>query len=160
MKIVKADIRHADIIGQIHSRAWRQAYADVFPKEYLCADTQCKRTQEFLESCNSKDIHYFLLYSGETAVGIVKVNLCGVESCEISSFYILDEYRNKGYGKQVVLYLRKAFDNLKIQLWVLENNRRARKFYENNGFKNTGTTRRINRGNFYTQLLYELVNTY
>ncbi len=78
----------------------------------------------------------------------------------MSSFYILDEYRNKGYGKQVVLYLRKVFDNLKMQLWVLENNRKARCFYENNGFKNTGRTRRINRGNFYTQLLYELVNTY
>lgn len=160
MKIVKAEIGHADINGQIHSRAWRQAYADVFPKEYLYTDTQSKRTQEFLESYDNKDIHYFLLYSGETAMGMVKVNLCGVESCEISSFYILDEYRNKGQGKQVVLYLRKVFDNLKMQLWVLENNRKARCFYENSGFKNTGRTRRINRGNFYTQLLYELVNTY
>ena len=53
-----------------------------------------------------KDIHYFLLYSGETAVGMVKVNLCGVESCEISSFYILDEYRNKGYGKQCCIWGR------------------------------------------------------
>lgn len=73
MKIVKAEIGDADIIGQIHSRAWKQAYADMFPEEYLCTDTQGKRTQEFLESCNNKDIHYFLLYSDETAIGIVKV---------------------------------------------------------------------------------------
>lgn len=159
MKIVKAEIGDADIIGQIHSRAWKQAYADMFPEEYLCIGTQDKRKQEFLESCNNKDIHYFLIYSDEMAVGIVRVNLCEAECCEISSFYILDEYRNKGYGKQVVRYLRNVFDKLKIQLWVLENNKKARRFYENNGFKNTGRTRSINRGNYYTQLLYEL-NTY
>ena len=83
MNIVKAEIEHADIIGQIHSMAWRQAYADMFPEEYLCTNTQGKRKQEFLESCNNKDIHYFLLYSDEMAVGIVKVILCGDESCEI-----------------------------------------------------------------------------
>lgn len=86
MKIVKAGIVHADIIGQVHSRAWRQAYADMFPEEYLCADTPDKRTQEFLESCNNKDSHYFLLYSSEKAAGIVKVICIDVKSVKYQVF--------------------------------------------------------------------------
>ena len=74
-------------------------------------------------------------------------------------FTYLMNYRNKGYGKQVVIYLRNVFDKAKIQLWVLEKNRRARRFYENNGFINTGKTRSISRGNNYTQFQYELINT-
>lgn len=47
------------------------------------------------------------------------------------------EYMGKGYGKQL---LAAAVDGLAqlgyrdIFLWVLEENRRARKFYENAGF--------------------------
>ena len=74
---------------------------------------------------------------------------------ELSSFYILQEYRNKGYGKKVITYLKQLFDRAKIQLWVLEDNKIARQFYEKNGFKETGKIRSIYRGKCYIQLQYE-----
>lgn len=157
MKIVKAEIGHADIFGQVHSKAWKQTYADIFPKEYLSLDTPDTRVEEFRESCNSEDTHSYLIYEGGNAIGIVRVIYKASNNCEISSFYILDEYRNNGYGKQVVAYLKSIYNNAKIQLWVLEDNIKARRFYESNGFKNTGETRRICRGNYYTQLQYELL---
>lgn len=43
-----------------------------------------------------------------------------------------------------------------MQLWVLEDNKKARRFYENNGFKSTGNTKVICRGNSYVQMQYEL----
>lgn len=114
MKVVKAEIGHADVIGKVHSEAWKQAYKDVFPEEYLNEDTSDKRTREFIESCNSKDIIYYVIYEEQRAVGIVKVICVENESCEISSFYILDKYRNKGYGKQVIVYLKNAFEQKKF----------------------------------------------
>ena len=62
------------------------------------------------------------------------------DSGEIVSIYFLPEYFGKGYGKRlieaVIDELRK--DGYKeIFLWVLEDNKRARKFYEKCGFEKT-----------------------
>ena len=154
MKIIEADVLDADLVGYIHSTAWKQAYMDMFPIEYLEADTPDIRAREFRESYMDKGIHYYLIYEDEMVVGIVKVILKENKVCEISSLYILAEYRNKGYGKQVVAYLRNVLHQDKIYLWVLEENLKARRFYENNGFNLTGKTKKINRGKYFTQLQY------
>ena len=155
MEIVRAGINDAKVVGLVHSTAWKQAYENVFPSEYLYSDTPDKRTQEFLGSCNNKDVFYYLLYEAELAVGVVKV-MKESDGYEIVSFYILEEHRGKGFGKQAVIYLSKLFRGEKVQLWVLEDNKKARRFYENNGFKNTENTRVICRGNSYIQMQYEL----
>lgn len=59
---------------------------------------------------------------------------------EIISLYFLPEYMGKGYGRlllrAVVGELKKmGFD--KVFLWVLEENRNARRFYEKCGFVQT-----------------------
>lgn len=127
MEVRKANIDDADTIGYIHSTAWKQTYTGVFTKEYLNEDTAEKRKQEFLESCTCEDVSYYI---------------------------ILEKYRNKGYGRQVICHLKK--DIKRMQLWVLKDNIEARNFYENNGFKNTGKTRMIYRGANYVQLQYEI----
>lgn len=109
---------------------------------------------EVQESCSDERINYYLVYEVEKAVEIVKIISDKIDY-EISSFYILQEYRNKGYGKKVIAYLKQLFDRAKIQLWVLEDNKKARQFYEKNGFRDTGKTRSIYRGKRYTQLQYE-----
>lgn len=157
MEIIKAEMGRADIYGKVHSQAWKQAYTDIFPKEYLCLDTPDIRKKEFWESCNSEDNDNYLLYEGGNAIGIVRVINSASDACELSSFYILEEYRNNGYGTQVLEHLRAVHGNEKIQLWVLEDNIKARRFYQNNGFNSTGNTRRIFRGNDYTQIQYELL---
>ena len=60
------------------------------------------------------------------------------EDCgEIISLYLLPEYMGKGYGKEL---LKTAISELSAQgfqeifLWVLEENNRARHFYERCGF--------------------------
>ena len=102
MEVRKANIDDADTIGYIHSTAWKQTYTGVFTKEYLNEDTAEKRKQEFLESCTCEDVSYYI---------------------------ILEKYRNKGYGRQVICHLKK--DIKRMQLWVLKDNIEARNFYEN-----------------------------
>ena len=89
-------------------------------------------------------------------VGIVKLELDSLH-CEISSIYILGEYRNKGYGKEMIAFIRDLYTDKNVYLWVLEENIRARFFYEKNGFKNTGIKRNIWRGKDYVQIRYELL---
>jgi len=155
MKIKKAVIEQADIIGQVHSEAWKQAYVGVFSESFLKEDTAEKRKQEFLESFGSKDTFYYVIYEDITPIGIIKV-IEELDAYEIASFYILEKYRNKGYGKQAVLYLKKEL-NKKIRLWVLELNKNAIRFYENNCFEFLGNIRVINRGQSYIQLQYEFL---
>ena len=56
---------------------------------------------------------------------------------EIVSIYFLPAYMGKGYGQHL---LKKCIEELNglgydnILLWVLEENQRARRFYEKNGF--------------------------
>ena len=119
MKITKVGIEQADIIGQVHSEAWKQAYANIFPKEFLNEDTSEKRKQECIASCGCEYVFYYIMYEGDKAVGIVKV-LEAADAYEIASFYIIEHYRNKGYGKQVLAYLKKELDKKRMQLWVLE----------------------------------------
>lgn len=50
MKIIKAAAEHADLVGFIHSNAWRSTYQDIFPKEYLITNTVDKRKEEYRNS--------------------------------------------------------------------------------------------------------------
>lgn len=154
MRIIKADIKDAELVGYVHSTAWKQAYKDIFPVDHLEADTSDARACEFREACSDERVLYFLLYEDKTAVGIVIVESKRNECCEIVSIYILDEYRNKGYGKQFITYLKDTFKYKKIYLWVLEENIKARHFYESNGFCLTGKTRKVDRGKYFNQLQY------
>ena len=60
------------------------------------------------------------------------------QGCLIADLYVLPSEQNKGYGTRLL-----AFAVTKCQsppsLWVLSSNQRARKFYERNGFRPTGT---------------------
>lgn len=153
MEIAKAEISDAKTVGYIHATAWKQAYENVFPEEYICAVTPAVSTQEFLDSCNNIDAFCFLIYEAGLAVGVIKV-IKQPDGYEILSLYILEEYRSSGIGRQTILHLNELFVGATMRLWVLEDNKRARNFYENNGFRSTGNTRIIERGKPYRQMEY------
>lgn len=56
---------------------------------------------------------------------------------EVISLYLLPEYMGKGYGRQLLQAVISELENMgydKVFLWVLEENRKARRFYERFGF--------------------------
>lgn len=144
------------LLDKVHSEAWKQTYEGIFLEEFLREDTVEKRKQEFIESFSNKDCLYYVVYEDVTPVGIVKI-VEETDACEIASFYILEKYRNKGYGKQTVEYLKKELLPKRIKLWVLKDNAKAIKFYETNRFAFSGNTRLIDRGRSYVQLQYECI---
>ena len=92
MRIVEADESYADIIGQVHSKAWRETYENIFPVTYLKQDTSEKRKQEFLYSLNSQGVQYYLIYENDIPVGMAKTEIIDIDVCEIDSIYFLSEY--------------------------------------------------------------------
>lgn len=155
MKIIKAAAEHAELVGYVHSNAWKSTYQNLFPKQYLEMGTIERRKEEFLNSVTNDNIQYYLVLENDIAVGIIKI-LTGNNICEIASIYFLTEYRNKGYGTETLNYLKKIYPEHMIFLWVLKENVKARHFYDKSGFKETGETRMIHRGNEYVQIKYEM----
>ena len=154
MNMIEATYNHADIVGKIHSLAWRQAYEDIFPAEYITADTPENRKKEFLDALQTKECKYYLVYEKDDCVGVVKVVIENKTS-EIASIYFLKEFCGKGLGSNSITVIKETYKDYRIILWTLETNTAARKFYERNGFVLTGNTRIISRGADFTQVQYE-----
>lgn len=153
IKIIEADIMHAELIGLIHAKAWKEAYEYVFPKEFMDADTAEARQAEFLNAFINENSHYFLVYKDESAIGIVKIVIMERE-CELLSIYFLQNYCGKGIGSVVMDIIKQMYSQYDIVLWVLECNVKARAFYEKNGFIKTGKSRVIKRGLDFVQIQY------
>lgn len=154
MVIKRAQKEDADIIGEVHSAAWKQTYQGVFSQEYLDSDLPSTRREEFLNSLNDKNCVYLLLKEDDQASGIVKL-LVKRNDIEVASFYILEEYRGRGFGRKILEYIFSEYKDRHFVLWVLETNLNARAFYEKCGFEMTDKTRLIDRGGEFKQLMYE-----
>ena len=79
---------------------------------------------------------------------------------EIWAIYLLEEFRSKGYGKEILNFAiteLKSIGHKTIVLWVFEENHKARRFYEKNGLRFDGTKRENDRyGKMLVQIRYEL----
>lgn len=125
-----------DISG-IYESSWRYAYKDIIPQEYLDSIPPGR----WAGSITRPGMRNLVITENGRIIGTA----CFCKSRwerfsdygEIVSIYFLPEYMGRGYGKHL---LTACIDELKksgyhrILLWVLEKNRRARKFYEKNGF--------------------------
>ena len=52
-----------------------------------------------------KEAKHFLIYKKDTPVGTIRYRQTGDREFKLERFAILEEYRNKGYGKEAFLYL-------------------------------------------------------
>ena len=124
-------------ISKIYESSWKYAYKGIIPQDYLDSIP----TGQWANSINKVGLNSLVLIEHGKIIGAAsfckskwkKYNDYG----EIISIYFLLNYIGKGYGS---LLLGKCIEELKqygfhkVLLWVLEDNHRARKFYEKNGF--------------------------
>jgi RimJ/RimL family protein N-acetyltransferase len=70
------------------------------------------------------------------------VGVAGVEACWLHGFYVLPEYWGSGVAQELHdAALAEQPDCPELRLWVLEENHRARRFYEKQGWRLNGETR-------------------
>lgn len=148
------DVSYSDIVGKVHSAAWKDTYINIFSHEYINKDTSEERKYECIKFLADNNNKYYLILVDNIPIGIIKVSIKQVDLCEIESIYFLDEYRGTGYGTQVIDYIKKIYRDYKIILWVLELNHKAIRFYKKNGFIWDDTKRIINRGHDYYQVKF------
>ena len=124
-------------VSRVYEESWRYAYAGIVPQDYLDS-IPAGRWAGFVDR---EGIHSLVMLDGDRIAGTLSVCRSRFpempEHGEIVSIYLLPQYMGRGLGAPllnaaVAELHRMGFND--IFLWVLEENLRARRFYEKNGF--------------------------
>lgn len=136
-------------ISNIYERSWKYAYRGIVPDAYLDGIPAGQWVPRLSQQGRSSLV---ALYDGRIA-GTASFAPARMESMEgygeVISLYVLPEAMDKGVGYEL---LKSAVAGLRgqgfsaVYLWVLEDNTRARRFYERFGFESSGAVRSDNIG--------------
>lgn len=133
-------------ISNVYEQSWRYAYKGIIPQSYLdrIPVGQWARQDER---------HTLVAVEDNRIIGTSSFSKSRFSKYEdygeIISIYFLPEYIGRGYG---VSLLHRATEELEklgygcILLWVLQDNHKARRFYEKNGFVRSSEEKLANIG--------------
>jgi ribosomal protein S18 acetylase RimI-like enzyme len=140
----------ADAIARAHVRAWQHAYAGLFPDEELARLDPVQRAAALRRRLATPEAGRATLAveEGESVIGFASVGPSrdddGDGVGELYAIYVEPELWGRGAGRGL---MRGALDALRdagyaeATLWVLEENPRARRFYEASGWSTDGTAK-------------------
>ena len=124
-------------ISDIYEQSWRYAYRGIVPQAYLDSIPHGR----WAAHVQKDGMHSLVLLEHGQIIGTASV--CRSRWAqypgygEIVSIYLLPDAMGKGYGAPLLQSCIEALREMgldQILLWVLEENTRARRFYEKNGF--------------------------
>ena len=150
----------------LHIACWRDAYKGIISDEYL--DSMSAQLDRRVEICrqaiNEPDgCECLYVANGDEMIGRLIFGESRDEdkhgAGEIYAIYLLADYWGKGYGTQMMDFAVSALRLAgfrEIIVWVLEDNYRARRFYEKCGFAYDGTRQGIDIGETLVEIRYGL----
>ena len=140
----------AAAVGRIHVESWNVAYRGLMPGDVIARTDLAYRTTFWAERIADRDWPVFVIDQGSEIVAFCQM-IPSRDSDDdparvghITSLHVLPYLRGKGHGRALVEHVRAEFGRrgfAEITLWVLEENRDARRFYEKYGFRLDGATR-------------------
>ena len=139
----------APAIGEIHVQTWQHAYAHTFPAEALAGLDVERRVTYWRGVAVHLPARSALLVAvvGGRVVGFASVGPARDEDWvgELYAIYVLPEQWGTRVGRELMqeaLRALAAASFVEAILWVLEDNPRARAFYERGGWAADGATKR------------------
>ena len=132
----------------MHVRTWQAAYAHVFGAKRLATIDLDARTAGWRERLAEPDPSHTVLV-GEDDGSVVAFAWCGesrdsADEGELYAIYALPEAWGSGAGPALIARMLEALragGYAEASLWVLEDNPRARRFYEREGWRPDGGQR-------------------
>ncbi|MBV7530374.1 GNAT family N-acetyltransferase [Chitinophaga sp. sic0106] len=127
----------------------RTTFFETFASSNSEADMQQYLDEHFNEKSvgseiNNPDSHFYIAWENDSPVGYLKLNtgnaqteLKSPETIEIERIYVLQTYHGKKVGQllyEKAIAVAKELNKPRIWLGVWEENPRAIRFYEKNGF--------------------------
>jgi len=135
-----AELADAAPIARVHVDTWRSAYRGLLDDDYLASLDQAgyaERWRRILADSSSR------VYVAEASQGVIGFASGGREragedgfSGELYAIYVLEEAQGHGHGRRLVQAVVGGLRELELPdmiVWVLRENRTARRFYERLG---------------------------
>ncbi len=146
MEIRRARLGDAAAIAEVHVRTWQSAYEHVFGAEQLATLDLTARTRRWEGWLGEGENAFVAEDAGGRVVAFAWVGASGNVDGEgeLYAIYALPEAWGSSAGSEL---MRAAFAALREAgfaeaiLWVLEDNPRARRFYEREGWSLDGGRR-------------------
>lgn len=136
----QATLPDADELGRVHIACWREAYPHLLSEasfQVATPEWRASRWRRVLpEDPGPRNGHVnWLAEVGGTLVGFSSAGPAEETPLQLHALYVLARYHGTGIGQAL---LERALGDRPAQLWVAEENPRARAFYRRNGFEPTG----------------------
>jgi GNAT superfamily N-acetyltransferase len=134
----------APAIAEVHVRTWQAAYRDVLPVDRLDAITVGQRIPLWERLLANPAQTTFVAEAGDRIVAFVNVGPSREPDAEgeLYAIYALPEAWGTGTASELMsaaLAALRTAGHANAVLWVLEDNPRARRFYEREGWAVDGT---------------------
>ena len=151
MTIRRAVSNDAETVGRIHVESWNVAYRGIMPDDVIARTDLPYRTAFWAERIADPEWPVFLIE--EAGQGVAFCQMVSTKDPDddatrighITSLHVLPHLRGRGYGRTLIDHVCAEFQRrgfMEVTLWVLEENRAARRFYERHGFHLDGGSRR------------------
>ncbi|HYT63729.1 MAG TPA: GNAT family N-acetyltransferase [Gemmatimonadales bacterium] len=150
MSIRRALAADAEAVGRIHVESWNVAYRGIMPDDVIAKTDLAYRTSFWAERIADHEWPVFVIEENGACVAFCQM-IPSRDSDDdpkrvghITSLHVLPQLRGHGYGRALIDHVLAEFGRrgfTAVTLWVLEENRPARAFYERCGFELDGATR-------------------
>ena len=150
-------------LGVVYSGSWKIIYKNIVPDKYLDMITAEQRADYFKAAINSGIEETAVIEVDEQIVGFITLGCTRDEDLsedygEIWGIYLSPDYWRKGIGSMLLAWGQEELASRgfsRVVLWVLEDNTKARGFYESMGFSFDGTVKAIDLGKELREIRYE-----
>lgn len=143
----------ADRIAEIHVAAWRAAYRGIVPDAYLAAMSVEQRAARWRTIIEATPGSVLACEHDGRIVGWVSIGPGRDDDAEtdgeIYALYVDPDFWRGGTGRELMARAEQELRSrgfIQLFLWVLEQNARARRFYESAGYSLDAQTKSITIG--------------
>ncbi|GHB55385.1 N-acetyltransferase [Streptomyces cirratus] len=161
-EMYEADV---DAVSAVRVRGWQSAYAGIVPQGYLDAmtvESDAQRRRAWFADPLRRSTELVALDDDGALVGWISCGPyrgpAGVRTGEVYALYVRPDRIGGGVGRALLgeVHARLEAQQFRaLALWVLGDNRQARRFYERAGFRPDGATREDGYGDVtLTELRY------
>ena len=159
VKIRKASPGDEQVLAYIQTESWKAAFAGILSPEELVRCTNLQKAEQMYYGVLRRDgcnMAIELVDGKPHCIAAWGTNRCDLGDTvgELICIHSLQNNWAKGYGSAMMEYVLAQLQQAQYEsviLWVFEDNKRARKFYEKHGFE---LTEQKKLANCITELMY------
>jgi ribosomal protein S18 acetylase RimI-like enzyme len=139
----------AEAVARVHVETWQAAYAHALPREQLAALS----VEDRVPYLRRRPPSFVAEVEGEV-VGFVGVGASRDDDAEgeLFTIYVLPDHWGAGIGRALLEAGEEELQrqgHRQVVLWVLDDNPRARRFYENAGWSADGKAQEVEMFGFH-----------